>query len=301
MLSALAILATLIFLAVAPSQAQSVGTDQSQEASGGTAKPLNLLVTKVDDESVKPLLVAKGKPLLVNFWATWCEPCRQEFPDLVELDKDYEGKIDFITISLDDPVEIDRDVPRFLAEMKSTMATYLLRTDDESGVIGAISDTWQGGLPFTVLYDGEGTVQYARQGKIKVPVVRAMLDQLIASHESVAVTELVKVLGGNRTEAVFYFRNNWFALREEAVKRGFIESFEMQVADRSLNPGDGGGPDIVLITRYKNDLQFRQSEYNFQKLIKEMRPEGPMLASTLKPPEFRQSISVSITRFAASN
>jgi thiol-disulfide isomerase/thioredoxin len=55
---------------------------------------------------LKNILKANGKPLLVNFWATWCDPCREEFPDLVKIDADYKNKIDFITVSLDDVEEL---------------------------------------------------------------------------------------------------------------------------------------------------------------------------------------------------
>ncbi len=137
-------------------------------------------VIKVDELSIKELLKPKKKPLLVNFWATWCIPCREEFPDLVELDKEYKGKIDFITISLDDLAEIDRDVPKFLAEMKASMPAYLLQTNDENAVIGSISKDWAGGLPFTVLYNDIGTVMHTRQGKIKPEIVKKKIDRIIA-------------------------------------------------------------------------------------------------------------------------
>ncbi len=136
-------------------------------------------VTKVDEITIKEILKPKGKPLLVNFWATWCVPCREEFPELVEIDKEYKGKIDFITISLDDLAEINRDVPKFLKEMKATMPAYLLRTNDENAVISSISKDWQGGLPFTILYAENGDVAHTRQGIIKVDIVKNKLNSLL--------------------------------------------------------------------------------------------------------------------------
>ena len=138
-------------------------------------------VVKIDELSIKELLKPRKKPLLVNFWATWCIPCREEFPDLVELDNEYKGKIDFITISLDDLAEIKRDVPKFLTEMKATMPAYLLKTNDENAVIGSISKDWTGGLPFTVLYDENGKVIHTRQGKISPKLVKEKVNSLISS------------------------------------------------------------------------------------------------------------------------
>ncbi|HEY8559442.1 MAG TPA: redoxin family protein [Pyrinomonadaceae bacterium] len=136
-------------------------------------------VTQIDEVSIKNALKPNGKPLLVNFWATWCDPCREEFPELVQIDSAYKGKIDFITISLDDLAEIKRDVPKFLAEMKAEMPAYLLKTADESAVISSITKDWNGGLPFTVLYNEKGEVAYLRQGKVKIDIVKAEIDKLL--------------------------------------------------------------------------------------------------------------------------
>jgi thiol-disulfide isomerase/thioredoxin len=138
-------------------------------------------VTQIDEVSLKTALKPNGKPLLVNFWATWCDPCREEFPDLVRIDAAYKGKIDFITVSLDDLAEINRDVPKFLSEMKAEMPAFLLKTADESAVISAIAKDWNGGLPFTILYNEKGEIAYFQQGKVKTDVVKAEIEKLIAS------------------------------------------------------------------------------------------------------------------------
>jgi len=139
-------------------------------------------VTQIDTPALKNLLKREGensKPLLINFWATWCDPCREEFPDLVKIDEDYKGKIEFITISLDYLSEINRDVPKFLAEMKAEMPAYLLKTANEGEAIALVSKTWEGGLPFTILFDASGKEIYLRQGKIKPETVRAEIDKTL--------------------------------------------------------------------------------------------------------------------------
>jgi len=138
-------------------------------------------VTQIDEAGLKAAIKPNGKPLLVNFWATWCDPCREEFPDLVRIDTEYKGKIDFITISLDDLAEINRDVPKFLAEMKAEMPTYLLKVADEGAAIAMITKDWGGGLPFTVLYNEKGEIAYFKQGKVKTDVLKVELDKLLPS------------------------------------------------------------------------------------------------------------------------
>src|SRR5258708_4781374 len=132
-------------------------------------------ITQIDTVALKKLLVPNGKPLLVNFWATWCDPCREEFPELVKINADYKGKIDFITISLDDLEDISSAVPKFLIEMKADMPAYLLVTPDEDAAMHSVSADWAGGLPFTILFDEKGGTAYFRQGKVRPDILRSEL------------------------------------------------------------------------------------------------------------------------------
>jgi len=159
---------------------QALGQADSTDGAGvTTGEGATGKIVRIDEVSIKQILKPKGRPLLVNFWATWCIPCREEFPDLVEIYEKYKGKIDFIVISLDDPAEINRDVPKFLGEMRATMPAYLLYTTDENTVIASISEDWEGGLPFTILYDNGGGVAHTKQGKIKPDIVTAKIDGLV--------------------------------------------------------------------------------------------------------------------------
>jgi thiol-disulfide isomerase/thioredoxin len=143
----------------------------------GTQKVVT--VKQIDLGGLRKALTPSSKPLLVNFWATWCDPCREEFPDLVRLDAEYKGKIDFITISLDELSEINRDVPKFLTEMNAPMPAYLLKAVDDDAAITFVSKEWAGALPLTILYDPAGKQMYYRQGKVKLETVRAEIDKLL--------------------------------------------------------------------------------------------------------------------------
>lgn len=135
-------------------------------------------VKRIDTAGLRKLLKPNGKPLLINFWATWCDPCREEFPELVKIDAEYKGNIDLITVSLDDLAEINRDVPKFLAEMKASMPAFLLKAVDEDAAIATVSRDWTGGLPFTILIDEKGGVAFTKQGKVKIEDLRGLLNAL---------------------------------------------------------------------------------------------------------------------------
>ena len=144
-------------------------------------------ITKIDFEGLKTLLrssAAARRPLLVNFWATWCPPCREEFPELVKIDREYRPQgLEFVTVSLDDLAEINRDVPAFLTEMKSTIPAYLLKTADEETAIHSIAPDWRGALPLTVLYDAGGKPIFTRMGAVKPEILRAQIEKTITVKE----------------------------------------------------------------------------------------------------------------------
>lgn len=166
----------VLLLSVGAAGQKSAAPQKSVPAARATPA---VKVTQVDEIAFRKLLAPSGKPVLINFWATWCDPCREEFPDLVKFDNEFKGKIDFITISLDDPEDIATAVPRFLSSMKATMPAYLLKTPDESAVITSISKDWRGGMPFTALYSPNGDLAYFREGKIVLETLRGEVNKLL--------------------------------------------------------------------------------------------------------------------------
>lgn len=138
-------------------------------------------VILINNEGLRELVKPKGKPLLINFWATWCDVCREEFPDLVKIHQEYGTQIDVVVISLDYPVEINRDVPKFLSEVNAKMPAYLLKSEDETVAANIVSEKWQGVLPFTVLFDTDGKEVYFRQGRFNTAVLRGKIESLISA------------------------------------------------------------------------------------------------------------------------
>lgn len=153
------------------------------------AKPasLKISISAIDADGLAAVIKrgTNSKPLLVNFWATWCDPCREEFPDLVKIDKQYRPQgLDFTAVSLDDLTELKTSVPRFLREMRVTVPTYLLNVSDPEMAINKVDPQWSGALPATFLYDAQGNLVYKRLGRIKVDELTAAIEKLLRSSES---------------------------------------------------------------------------------------------------------------------
>lgn len=160
---------------------------QAQKAKTGSVRRAVAMSTikQIDLDALKIMLKPDdGKPRLINFWATWCDPCREEFPELVKVDSSYKGKIDFVTVSLDDVEDIGTLVPKFLREMKATMPAYLLKAPDEDAAITAIaniSGDFHGSLPFTILIKPNGELAYSHQGKIHTDELKLAIAKQLAT------------------------------------------------------------------------------------------------------------------------
>jgi len=99
----------------------------------------------------------RGKPLLVNFWATWCEPCRDEYPMLNELAKLYapQGlKVMGVNMDQDGDLILMR---RFIARYKPVFPNYRRNpAENEEPFRLAVLPGWSGSLPISVFYGKDG-------------------------------------------------------------------------------------------------------------------------------------------------
>jgi thiol-disulfide isomerase/thioredoxin len=97
----------------------------------------------------------KGKVVLLDFWATWCNPCRISMPLLEQLQKEYPNNLVLLTVNLQDP----RDDVREFMRQQHLNAQVLL---DEQGDVGRVYGSTQ--IPMQVLIDKEGIVRDVRIG-----------------------------------------------------------------------------------------------------------------------------------------
>lgn len=142
-------------------------------------------IQEVDEAGLLKLLqrdTANARPLHINFWATWCDPCREEFPDLVKIDNEYRARgLDFILVSLDDASEIKTEVPAFIEKMRAaSIPSFLLNAKDPEAAINGIDKNWRGELPATFLYNRQGQLAFNHKGRIKAGELRTAIDKVLS-------------------------------------------------------------------------------------------------------------------------
>jgi thiol-disulfide isomerase/thioredoxin len=135
----------------------------------------NLFAQSMNDVSGKsqPLAQWKGKPLLVNFWATWCAPCVQEMPELSALSAQDGGKhFNVIGIGIDSP----SNIAEFAAKLKIAYPLYAagMTGTDLAREFGNAA----GGLPYTVLIGADGQVRKTYLGRLKFDELKKDLAKL---------------------------------------------------------------------------------------------------------------------------
>jgi thiol-disulfide isomerase/thioredoxin len=122
----------------------------------GKAAPLHFTLKDVNGADVN-LASFKGKVILLNFWATWCGPCKAEIPSLVELQRDYADDLVVLGFSVDDTVEKMRP---YAAEYKINYP--LLVGSGRDDVQEAFGPMW--GIPVSVIIDREGRIAKKHSG-----------------------------------------------------------------------------------------------------------------------------------------
>jgi len=126
---------------------------------------LSLNVELIDKVKLDKLIKDRnGKVLLLNLWATWCVPCREEFPDLVKIQNAFPG-VEVVGISNDYKDEVETRIKPFLKKQDVNFTNYVNGFKVETDLIDFLDDKWNGALPATFIYDTKGTLKLFAQGK----------------------------------------------------------------------------------------------------------------------------------------
>ena len=138
-------------------------------------------VKTLGEPELKSILESyRGQVVLVNVWATWCKPCREEFPDLVRLQDFYkEKKVRVIAISADYPDEIESKILPFLKNFNINFPVYVQHFSKQEDFIDGMNKGWNGALPATFIYDEKGRQQVFFIGKRDFASFRQEIEKII--------------------------------------------------------------------------------------------------------------------------
>jgi thiol-disulfide isomerase/thioredoxin len=121
-----------------------------------------------------------ARATLVNVWATWCTPCREEFPDLVRLADTHREdglRVLFVSADFDDQQEAVRG---FLAKHRAP-APWLLKTGKDMEFIDHLDPRWSGALPVTIVYDARGNPVEFWEGRADYTRLESAVAPLLAA------------------------------------------------------------------------------------------------------------------------
>lgn len=160
------VLVAVIYGGQTRSPSASLGQTPAETLAVLWARPLSDLKGEVHT-----LADWKGRPMVVNFWATWCAPCVKEMPELERLQQTH-PQVNFIGIALDSADNLRAFVQKVPVSypllMMGSGATDILRT------LGNPT----GGLPFTLVFNAEGRIEKSFLGQVNTLHLKAVLARL---------------------------------------------------------------------------------------------------------------------------
>lgn len=145
---------------------------------------LKARVEKLSLQSIEPKAIfdlakkSSSEIVLVNFWASWCLPCRHEFPDLLKFRTEWQKKnvsLEFVSVDFETDIP---DAKSFLAEQKVDFTTYV-RAGDDQNLIQTVDPKWSGALPTTFILNRKGEILFRFDGPVKFATLEAKVSSLL--------------------------------------------------------------------------------------------------------------------------
>lgn len=146
------------------------------ETDGEPIAAVDFTVYNADGTTVK-LSDFYGKPILINFWATWCSPCKTEMPDFEKVYKDYGEDVVFMMVNMTSGRDTVESASKFVADAGYTFPVYYDKDMDAASTYGAYS------IPMTVLIDADANIVGAQVGILSEDVLREVLDSVLAESD----------------------------------------------------------------------------------------------------------------------
>jgi thiol-disulfide isomerase/thioredoxin len=138
-------------------------------ARADSAEPLFAATLADLDDKPAAMAAYKGKPLIVNFWARWCGPCREEIPELIKARAKYKARgLEIIGIAIEDKAEAVRE----FAKAYEMDYPVVLAKEQGLPLMQALGNT-RAGLPFTVAIDRKGNIVTKKLGVMRKTDIEA--------------------------------------------------------------------------------------------------------------------------------
>ncbi len=143
-------------------------------------------VTVISTEGlVAKIKAARGKVLVVNFWATWCPQCINEMPELVKFYRSINTpEVAFMSVSADHPDTLEDRVKPFVSEHELPFPVYVTDARSPEGLVKALNLDWEGGLPATFVFDKNGTLRQMWTEEIELADLTKGVAPLRAAHST---------------------------------------------------------------------------------------------------------------------
>lgn len=123
-----------------------------------------VLAGQLDASGVGRAVAAhRGRPVVLMLWATWCDPCVKEFPDLMALARERKD-VAFLSVSIDEPADRPA-LETFVSLRKPPFPVYLRTAGPDDAFIDGVDREWRGVVPTTLVYDREGRRVALLQGE----------------------------------------------------------------------------------------------------------------------------------------
>ena len=169
-ITVIAMAAAIGFIAMRPDQMPAEENSRKPVAEAGVTVGKTLPGFSLAGLDGKQVKVAPGGAVIVlNFWATWCPPCREEMPELEKFFRKYTGKVQFYAINIQEPTD---KITEFMSKNQYTLTTL---TDKD----GEVAKNFRiNAIPTSIVVDQQGVIKFRKSGPVTLAELEGVLHGL---------------------------------------------------------------------------------------------------------------------------
>lgn len=137
-------------------------------------------IKKMKIDELEAYINKSEKPLLVNFWATWCRPCVEELPYFQSIIKEkYDGKVELLLVSLDFPDYYPDRISTFMTTKKFTAPCVWLNETNADMFCPRIDKGWEGTIPASLFINNKTKYRKFHEGQLTPGMLKKELAELV--------------------------------------------------------------------------------------------------------------------------